>query len=166
MRAWLEEQSPDPVLVRPGSERAELSAEEFASPALHALGAATAWTDTEAGSGQEAAAKERRAPTSVHAKPGTGAAAARHAAAVGTPDQAPAYVEGGCETALLIKHLGLYITRDDEAFHGVRCRRKGSSYWRPRHFCSRSPAAAQKPQTTNYCSGINGPQEALPTRGE
>ena len=72
----------------------------------------------------------------------------------------------GCETTLLIKHLGLHITRDDEDFHGAHCRRKGSSYWRPRHFCSRSPAAAQKLQTINYCSGIKGPQEALPTRGE
>ncbi len=30
----------------------------------------------------------------------------------------------GCETMLLIKHLGPYITRDDEDFHGVHCRRK------------------------------------------
>ena len=90
----LEEHSPDPVLIRLDSERAELSAEGFASPALHALGAATAWTDTAAGSGQEAAAKEQRAPTSVHAKPGTDAAAARRAAAIGIPDQAPACVEG------------------------------------------------------------------------
>lgn len=85
--------SPDPGMSRPDFCRAGLLAEGFARPALHALGAATAWIgDTGAERGLEAATKEQRAPAAVHAKSGAGAAAARRAAANGTPDQAPAGV--------------------------------------------------------------------------
>ena len=39
-----------------------------------------------------------------------------------------------CKTTLLIKHLGSYIPRDDEDFHGVDCRRKGSKVLAPQTF--------------------------------